>query len=358
MNKKIFGVIFLAAFFASSVFAENEKKSDITPYPTLPYNELIFPPNPTFSVHAPSIVELSDGGLFAVWYNVIPPGTTTAIWGSRKPAGADKWTKPSIVNYSPGHSNKNPVLYMNRDKKLLLFWAEETRWRKWKRDRLRMKVSGDLGRTWGKSRNVEISSGFLSRTHPIKLNDGRLILPIYTDWSTSSAVITSWDDGLTWSKPRFMLFFIGTQPAVIQRSDSSLFALMRTGMPPRRCWQAESTNLGRNWKNQRLSAIDNPGSSIDMIRLRNGHVVLVFNNSKSERSHLSIALSYDEGRTWAHIKEIEVRPGNTNIYPSLMQDSNGLIHAVYSFDGRQSICHFVTDEKWIESQNAQPLRLN
>jgi len=138
----------------------------------------------------------------------------------------------------------------------------------------------DFGRTWDKARNIGISSGFLPRTNPITLNDGRIILPIYMDWNTSSAVITSKDGGLTWTKPRYVLFLFGIQPTIIERSDLSLFALMRSGMPPRLAWQAVSYDLGNKWEGQKASNVNNPGTSLEMLKLKNGHVVLVFNDAK------------------------------------------------------------------------------
>lgn len=316
-------------------------------YPNLPYRELIFQPGEFPSSHAPSIIELPNGDLFAVWYAVTPWSNDAAIWGSRKPAGADKWAAPYIVNCIFGYSDKNPVLYLTEDKKLLLFWAEEMRFQKLVKDTIRMKTSDDFGHKWDKARNVGKLSWFLPRNRPIRLQNGDIVLPIYTDLSTSSAVAISKDKGLTWEGPRYMFFLFGIQPTIIERSDSSLFALMRTGMWPRKSWEAVSKDSGNSWKDQKLSDVKNPGCSLEMLKLNNGHVVLAFNDSKKKRSSLSLALSYDEGRSWVHSSVIEYIPGSTNIYPSIMQDKNGLIHVVYAYDGRASIAHFVTNEQWI-----------
>ncbi len=353
MKRKFFFVfiwLLLIIVFSIVIHTGHALPQQSNSYPRLPYKELIFPATELLSAHAPSIVELPDGELFAVWYGATPWSPHSVIRGARRPAGSDKWTKPSIIQYSPILSNKNPVLYLNKDKKLLLFWVEEKRWLKWPVDMLWMKVSEDFGRTWGPARKVGTPLGFLSRNHPITLRDGQVLLPIYSDWNTSSAAVISKDGGLTWGAPKYMLFLFGTQPTVVQRADLSLFALTRSGMPPRLSWQAISRDMARSWNEHKLSDIKNPGSSLEMIKLRNGHVVLVFNNSKKDRSDLSLALSYDDGRTWPHIREIEYKSDRVNAYPSLMQDNRGLIHVVYSYDGRKGIAHFVTDERWIEGQ--------
>ena len=126
---------------------------------------------------------------------------------------------------------------------------------------------------------------------------------------------------------------------------------MRTGMPPRLAWQAISHDDGFNWGDWKYSDVKNPGTALEMIKLKNGHVVLVSNDSKKERSSITMALSYDEGRTWPVRKVIEYKAGSVSTYPSVMQDKDGLIHVVYSYDSRTNIVHFVTDEKWLESSN-------
>jgi len=340
------GFLLVVVFFAASLV--DAAANAVDTYPRLPYKELIFIPGTLPSSHAPSIVSLPDGELFTVWYAATSSSSHAAIWGSRRLPGAKEWTTPYIIQETPGFSNKNPVLYLNRDKKLFLFWVEEKRWFKWPVDTLRMKVSKDLGRTWTEVRNFGVPAGFLVRTHPITLHDGRIVLPLYADSSTSSAISISADGGSTWTSPKYILFFFGIQPTIIQRSDLSLFALTRTGMWPRRSWQSESYNLGRSWGRQRVSTVKNPGCSLEMIKLKSGNVALVFNDSRTSREGLSIALSHDEGKTWPHVRVIEFEAGSINIYPSIIQDSRGLIHVVYAYDCRTSIAHFVTDEKWIE----------
>lgn len=343
LNKVLFITLSLISLYFLPVFAETVDMS----YPKLPYRELVFPQRLIPSSHAPSIVELPDGELFAAWHASWVP--KAAIWGSRRPVGAKKWTTPSIIQYNPKYGAKNPVLYMGPDKKLWLFWADEKRWFRFIKDTIRIKRSDDFGRTWDRPRDVGRLSWFLPKTHPVALNNGDIILPVYTDLSTSSAVAVSKDGGLTWQGPIYMLFLFGIQPTVIQRSDSTLFALMRTGMWPRLAWQAVSEDFGRTWKRRRLSNVRNPGFALEMIKLKSGNVVLAFNDSRKDRSSLSLALSYDEGRTWPRARRIEDKVGNVYGYPSIMQDRNGLIHVLYSYDNRDGIAHFVTDEKWIEA---------
>jgi predicted neuraminidase len=324
-----------------------------------PYMELIFPMSQLACSHAPSIVELADGRLFATWYAQSPWGSDTAIWGSTKLPGDNRWTAPRIVHDTPGLPDHNPILFIDGDKnlrmcwtvernlsKMWLFWVLESNQSKLRDIKMRVKVSKDLAKTWEKAEDLDIPPGFMSRTKPLQLSDGRFILPVYSDWNTSSAIVTSVDGGRTWERPSYILFLLGIQPTVIQRSDGSLFALMRSGAWPRRSWQAESFDLGRSWVNHRLSGVKNPGSSLEMVKLADGNVALAFNNSKKERSDFSVALSEDGGKTWPYVKVIEAKRGY--FYPSIIQDRRGLIHVVFSYNDQSDIAHFVADEDWLK----------
>lgn len=341
MVKRIFLSLALLFLIASNLNAQEGKSS----------KELIFARGLVPSSHASSIVELANGDLFAVWYADWVP--KSAIWGSWKYAGSNKWTTPCIIHRTKSAATKNPVLYLGRDNKLFLFWGDERRfWFKIVKDTLRMKTSSDGGKTWSEPADVGNLTWFLPRTNVVTLKDGTMVLPIYTDLSTSSAVSISKDNGATWSAPRYILFFFGIQPTIIERSDSSLFALMRTGMWPRLCWEAVSWNKGWTWKGLKFSDVKNPGFSLDMIKLKSGNVVMAFNDSKKSRSVLNIALSKDDGRTWPFVKEIENDPGNVYGYPFIIQDRQGMIHVVYSYENRNSIAHFICNEEWISGQKA------
>jgi len=321
----------------------------LSPYPKLPFKELIFPTRQFLALDEPSIIELSNGELFAVWSRSMFWGYNSCIWGARRPVGSNKWAAPSVIHDTKTFTDINPVLYINKNQKLCLLWTLQKSPSKWNhKSIINVKVSDDLGNTWGRPHDVGTPMRYFSRSRPAILHNGWFVLPIYLDWSASSAIIISKDGGLTWGKPKWILPFFGIEPTIIQRSDLSLFALMRSGCWPHRSWQVASKDLDHSWKEQKISSIKNPGSALEMIKLRNGHVALVFNDSEKDRSNLSIALSYDDGETWPHIKAVENQPGHIYDYPSVIQDRYGLIHVVYSYDD-QSIAHFVTNEQWIES---------
>ncbi len=134
----------------------------------------------------------------------------------------------------------------------------------------------------------------------------------------------------------------GSQPTVVQRSDGSLLTLLREGP---RIMQTESRDAGRTWSNARPTALKNPDAGIAMTRLTNGHVVLVFNDSETDRSPLSIVRSLDEGRSWEAPLVLESNPGEYS-YPCVIQTSDGRIHITYTFR-RYTIKHVELGESWL-----------
>ena len=82
-----------------------------------------------------------------------------------------------------------------------------------------------------------------------------------------------------------------------------------------------------------------------MIRLANGHLALIYNDSSTERRPLLIALSADEGRTWPYRKILK-EGDDTYSYPFAVQGPDGMIHLLYSLN-RDKIMHITLNEAWV-----------
>lgn len=318
-----------------------------------PFRELIHPIDPTSTAgsHSVSLIELRDGTLLASWYHGEGEHSPdVAIWGARREANASAWSTPTILHDTPGLPDGNSILFLDASDKLWLLWALQVDFQ-WRSAVIHSTTSLDHGLTWSSSEPWLTFAGFLPRTHALTLDNGWIAMPIYYEPLTSSYLVLSKDQGATWETPTVILAFLGIQPAIIQRSDQSLFALMRSGAYPHKAYQARSTDRGQTWGEQQISELDNPGSSLDMVNLVDGHVAVAFNDSTSSRSNLSLGLSYDEGATWPRRRAIEDHPDAPQScydYPSLLQDRCGLIHVSYSFNDRKSIAHTVVDEAWLE----------
>jgi predicted neuraminidase len=138
------------------------------------------------------------------------------------------------------------------------------------------------------------------------------------------------DDGSTWFASKPLIGFGNIQPTVLRRNDGVLVAYMREN-GPRACIRvSESKDDGVTWGPVGDSALPNPGSGIDGVRLANGHWVLVHNDSKDSRAVLAVSISEDEGRSWKATRHLEKHLDGRYHYPAVIQGRDGTIHAIYS----------------------------
>ena len=174
------------------------------------------------------------------------------------------------------------------------------------------------------------------------LADGTMVLPVEgsLDGVEGSHFMRLAPGAIVWQRAGFTSG--GSQPALAQRSDGSLLALLRHS---RNITEIESRDGGQTWSQARPTALKNPDSGISMRALANGHWVLVYNDSQVGRTPLSIVRSLDEGKTWEKSLQLESNPGEYS-YPCIIQASDGRIHITYTFR-RYAIKHVELNEDWL-----------
>src|SRR4030095_13481404 len=124
------------------------------------------------------------------------------------------------------------------------------------------------------------------------------------------------------------------QPSIVQRKDGSLYTLMRDNGPaPKRLHQSESRDRGETWSPVTDSHLPNPGAGAEIIGLRNGHWVLISNDTEQGRHRLTVQISADEGKVWKWMRQLELAPEESGRfhYPSIIQAVDGTLHASYSY---------------------------
>jgi hypothetical protein len=208
--------------------------------------------------------------------------------------------------------------------------------------------------------------GWMTRAHPFILEGCRLIVPLYHDGFSFSLMAISDDWGQTWHTSAPLIGAGNIQPSIVQRHDGSLYSLMRdNGPPPHRLQQSESRDGGESWSPVTDTDLPNPGSGAEIISLKNGHWVLIGNDTERGRNQLAVQISKDEGRTWPWKRYLEKDPPGPEAgsyhYPSIIQSRDGSIHVSYSYhlarrnlprdtDGdpaAKSIKHAHFNEAWI-----------
>ena len=328
------------------------KRAEPDLYGSLAFSsELVFEKIPGTPVHHCSTITITPrGDLLCLWYGgSYESGDDQTLFLARRPKGSRSWETPQAIVRNAVQPPGNGVIFVDGRKTVWIVWCRmETprprpRGTGWDNCRLMFRRSEDDGRTWsGDQEFLGDDLRAVPRNPPLRLANGDLILAVeaYKAGWEGSAFFIGHDGGTRWTSGGFATG--GNQPAMIERGDGALFALLRQAP---RLMQTESRDGGRTWSKAVASKIRNPDAGITMTRLSNGHLTLVFNDSDTLRTPLSVARSLDEGLTWETPMHLESNPGEYS-YPCVIQAADGRIHVSYTFR-RYSIKHVEFNEDWI-----------
>ncbi len=310
--------------------------------------------------HPAAIEELRNGDLFIAYYGGEGEYEgDTAVFGSRLAKGSSQWTPPKRIADTPHRSEGNAVIWQEPGGALWLFYVVrygET----WSDSVIKYKFSIDDAQSWSDSELLSFEKGMMVRSQPIQLANGDFLLPIYHETGNdresvgkdSSSLFARYDKSTKqWSFTDKVHSRLGNiQPSVVQLDEKRLLAFCRRGggyghVPDGYMVMTESRDGGLTWSPGVDTAFPNPNSAIDLIKLGNGHLVLIYNDSfMGERMPLTMRVSRDNGKTWPYVRNIVDRPGDTAAYPYIIQTADGRIQGVYTSQERTMINHFVLEE--------------
>ncbi|MEM7654894.1 MAG: exo-alpha-sialidase [Bacteroidota bacterium] len=184
--------------------------------------------------------------------------------------------------------------------------------------------------------------GWQTRNRPLVLASGRIIVPLYSDGFDFSLMAITDDGGQHWHFSEPIVSLGGVQPALLQRTDGSLYTLMRdNGPPPQRLLTGYSEDEGEHWSWIRDSELPNPGSAAELLALQDGRWLLAHNDTENGRHALALSVSADEGNTWELWQHAEQDSSQQTRfhYPALSQDRLGNVHLSYSVHGKDAAGH-------------------
>ncbi len=386
--------VFLA-LLSFPFFAKGE-----TPYTTVD----IFPAGNKHT-HSSSIVQCPNGDLLACWYH--GSGERTAddvvVQGARLKKGAKHWGPVFEMADTPDFPDCNPILHIDPEDRLRLFWVSVLA-NRWECSLLKVKLAEDFqgqgSPIWSwqdivplkpgpkfaqtmKQRFEEIKlntamwaeyarpyedlllkaaldpfkrqTGWMPRTKPLNLPNGRILLPLYSDGFNVSLIAISDDNGDTWRTSQPIIGLGPIQPSLARRRDGTIIAFCRdSGPPPGRVMTSFSHDNGETWNAAQDTTLPNPGSSLDVIVLQDGQWLIVYNDSNKSRDNLTVAISMDEGKTWPLKSRLEPQEdGATSFsYPSVIQSANGTVHISYTCKGARGsrIRHGILQPTQIKAQ--------
>ncbi len=107
--------------------------------------------------------------------------------------------------------------------------------------------------------------------------------------------------------------------------------------------RSESRDGGRTWSDGAESEFKNPNAAVDLLRLHSGHLLLIYNDSLSDRTPLTAALSTDGDKTYPHRRNL-IEGSDDYAYPYAIQTGDGKIHLIFTAHARTTIYHAVFDE--------------
>lgn len=311
--------------------------------------------------HPASLTELRNGDLYLVYYGGEGEyAAGTGIFGARLKKGSTTWPPPQPIARDPFRSVGNAVVWQAPDAVVWLFYVVRYG-ATWSTSRVQAKVSHDNAESWSDAFVVTQDEGMMVRNPPIVLADGAYLLPVYHETGHDTEVVGPDSTSLflrydaksrQWTPTGRIMSPTGNiQPAVVELTPGHLIAYCRRGGgygPTTNGYvvRSESRDGGATWQPGRNSSFPNPNSAVEFLKLRSGALVLVYNDSMSDRTPLTAALSTDSDRTYASRRHI-AEGRNSFAYPTGFQASDGTIHIVYTSDQRSVINHAVFTEAWI-----------
>jgi predicted neuraminidase len=248
---------------------------------------------------------------------------------------------------SPMVAMGNPVIWQAPDHRVWLFFVVRPG-ATWSTSRIGAKISTDQGHTWSDTFMVTYEAGTMVRSRPITLSDGHYLLPIYhetganPDWTapdTGSIFLRFNPTTREWSHSNKVLSRLGNlQAAVVELDPGHLLALCRRGgdyEPGNDGYvvRTESTDGGKTWRPGVETEFPNPNASVELIKLRSGTLLFIYNHSMNERTPLRAVASTDGGRTWP--RQLDLADGDGSFsYATAIQTADGRIHVTFTSDGR------------------------
>lgn len=244
-------------------------------------------------------------------------------------------------------------------------------------------VSEDGGQTWSEPQRIPVPHKYVSGcvNVPVWLGGNTVVMPYSWDvpaeegrpvaeeglmWCKAGALISE-DRGRTWVPGADIEVPVqpmgADEPAFVRLSNGDLFAVIRTG--DRRPYEAISHDGGRTWVDLKPSRYFGFNSPAALLRLRDGAIVRVWDDSPTDRYPLVAALSTDDCRTWTPQRTITEPtpaadgglPFASACYPSIAEAADGTILIAWwqrTGDGHNSVWLARTSRAWIEEPASWP----
>jgi len=286
--------------------------------------------------HASTIEVLPSGDIAAAWFAGSYEGVQDVdIWLAIKRGGV--WSSPRVVAARDDVACWNPVLFYNAGV-LTLYYKIGNHIPKWQ---TMYRQSTDGGQTW--STEMELIAGDTGGRGPVKnkcirLKSGIILAP--ASWESDTQwecfVDISADGGVTWQRsndvPRHGEFADkGIIQPTLWEDDTGVNMLTRSSEGF--IYASRSTDGGYTWEPARKTSLPNNNCGIDVAKLADGRLVLVYNTVSGNwaaRSPIAFAVSCDNGLSWSEPQILDYVPCDPKVnieatefsYPAIVAKGN------------------------------------
>ena len=284
----------------------------------------------------------ASGRLFASWYSGGEgEGSENFALLYTSTDDGNTWSGPIVaIDHEYPVRIFDPNLWVDPDGRLWWFWSQSFT----KQDGVfgvwMMYTDNPNSENPMWSEPLRVANG-VAMNDPIVLSSGEWLLstaiwegsPYVEQYSNErfSNVYISTDKGASWS-------YLGSVPSyengrsydenmIIEQTDGTLRMLIRTQSGIE---ESFSYDRGHTWTAAVDTNLTKVSSRFYIHTLRSGHQMMIYNNpeqNSTERSHLSVTLSLDGGKSWPYKFVIDERISTS--YPDAFEDAEGNIYIIY-----------------------------
>ena len=308
-------------------------------------------------------IRLKDGTLLFAWSCFYEGGAVeNASWDNgganivfrRSSDEGETWSSEDEMLVRNDVMNVMSVSFLRlADGRIALFYVRKLSARE---AEIAMRTSSDEAKTWSDA--IKASAGLpkgyyvLNNARVIQLSSGRILVPLALHREKAGGGLTSEaslvcafsdDAGATWRAGDKVDVreadgtLVDTQePGVVELKDGRVMMWARTSFGSQ--YAGLSNDGGMTWGAFGPTGLVGPRSPATVRRLKSGALVAVWNDHRlnpelvprGRRAPLSVALSYDEGKTWQKSVPVEENLTNFFCYTALHERDDGILLAYCS----------------------------
>lgn len=221
-----------------------------------------------------------------------------------------------------------------------------------------MRISTDNGESWSEPTPcIPSQAGYhvLNNSRVIQLKNGRILLPVarhevkphkqdkrkFDTFQEDGTIFCMYsdDEGATWMKGECVPSpdienLTKQEPGVVQLQDNSILLYVRTKLGYQ--YFSKSFDNGITWSLLEQGTLQSPNAPALIIRdPYTDALVAVWNESSDARTPLTIAVSFDEAKTWTHKRILKDAP-LWYCYPAIEIPSPNILLISYCFGPKET----------------------